>query len=294
MRTDTLIYPAQPPAQTAIKCLENAIVYVDFENISELIRRYGKDLIEIDFFTVVQNLIREKGLTIVDFIVYSNFEKQGSGRIQTLLRSMGLQTRHASNNGKNSSDLELTVDALRTLYKNPNIKVFVIVSSDRDIIPLLKAIRYEGKASFVLSTRNGFNQVVAGFADWHQYLEDLFGLTGPPVENLKPVDEAFNLLFAADITQEMIERAREVSRYFYGSHIWKRSLATGEPVNLLGYIKVISRVLNRFENELLHDFKAAHHLHYVTIYVDKENRLFLREGEKKGDIYTTKPDRGGG
>lgn len=90
---------------------------------------------------------------------------------------MGLQTRHASNDGKNSGDLELTVDALRVLYKNSNINFFVIISSDRDIIPLLKAIKYENKTSYVLSTQNGFNKTVAEYADFHEYIEEIFNLT---------------------------------------------------------------------------------------------------------------------
>jgi uncharacterized protein (TIGR00288 family) len=267
-----------------LKEMKNAMVYLDFENISELIKCYGKDAIEIDFFTVVQKQIRELGLTIVDFTVYSNFEKGGAAKIQTLIRAMGLQTRHSSNNGKNSSDLELTVDALRVLYRNPNIDLFVIISSDRDIVPLLKAIRYEGKLSLVLSTRNGFNQVVAEYADFHEYLENIFGFTDPPVEELAPIDTLGDYLYADSITGYMIERAKEVSRYFYDSHIWKRSLISKEPISLPGYIEVIAKVINRLKGDLYNDFKVAHYLHYVTISADKEKRLFLGEGANKDEI----------
>jgi uncharacterized LabA/DUF88 family protein len=274
---------------TALKGFENAIVYVDYENVSELIKRYGKDALEINFFAVIQKLIRDLGLTIVDFIVYSNFEKNGTAKTQSIIRTMGLQTRHASNNGKNSSDLELTVDALRALYKTPNISVFVIISSDRDIIPLLKAIRYEGKFSYVLSTRNGFNQVVAEYADLHQYIEDIFGFTGLQVkDDMKPVDKIFDLLFEGSIPKGMIERAREVANLFYDSLIWKKSLTTKEPVSLSGYINVISKRLNRLPGDLLNDFKVAHYLHYVTIYADKDTRLYLREGEKKDEVNNNK------
>ena len=40
--------------------------------------------------------------------------------------------------------------ALETLYKNPNINTYVIVSSDKDFIPLIKNINAEGKEVLVI------------------------------------------------------------------------------------------------------------------------------------------------
>ncbi|MCL6591589.1 MAG: NYN domain-containing protein [Firmicutes bacterium] len=257
--------------------LLNTIVYVDYENISELLQRGLKDPLKMEFFRVIRVKLQESGLKIVDFIVYGNFEKDSqSQRLQSLLRGMGFQARQASVNPKNSGDLEITVDALRTLYKNPNISVFVIISSGRDFIPLLKTIKFENKISYVFSTRNGFNQVMAEYADFHEYLEDIFHLTGPEPQN-NPL--------ATDLTNpEQIERAKEVCRYFYNSHIWRRSLRQNEPVNLHGYIQVISRIINRSAAEILDDFKRAHLLKYVTIYQDPSRRqLFIKQGEKTLD-----------
>jgi uncharacterized LabA/DUF88 family protein len=267
------------------KGLLNAVVFVDYENVFELIKQYGKDPLEMDFFRVTQNKLKEQELNIVDFTVYSNFEKKSiNPKQQTFLQSMGIQTRHASNNGKNSSDLELTVDALRALYKNPSINVFVIVSSDRDIIPLLKAIKYENKVSYVLSTRNGFNQVVAEYADFHEYIEEIFNLTPEMLQQKKQQDGVEISIDLANIKEEDIERAKEVAKHFYSSHIWRKSTEQETPINLKGYISVISRVVNRFSGDILNDFKMAHCLKYVTIYQDEEHRLCLKQGERMNDL----------
>jgi uncharacterized LabA/DUF88 family protein len=127
-----------------------SVVYVDYENIHETLKHYQKDPFEMEFFQTIQKKLASAGLNVIDFIVYSNFAKKTlTPEHQTTLRSIGLQTRPASNNGKSSGDLELTVDVLRVLYKNPEVNVFVIISSDRDIIPLLKAIKYDlGKNRF--------------------------------------------------------------------------------------------------------------------------------------------------
>lgn len=263
----------------------NAVVYVDFENIMELLKQYGKAPLEMDFFQVIKTRLKDEyKLNIIDFIVYSNFEKKPwNTKQQTYLRSMGMETRQASNNGKNSGDLELTVDALRVLYKTQSIGVFVIISSDRDIIPLLKAIKYENKTSCVISTRNGFNKTVAEYADHHEYLEDIFHLTTRIPAEPKPVelDVSFDLNV---VTTSEINRAREVSGYFYNSQIWKRALKQEEPVSLNGYLNVITRILNRFPAEILNDFKLAHHLKYITIYQDGNQKLCIKEGERKEEV----------
>ncbi|MCL6592182.1 MAG: NYN domain-containing protein [Firmicutes bacterium] len=281
MNDNTFLYQTQ-----VLEGAEKAIVLVDFENISELIKCYGKNAMDIDFFPVIQKLIRSLGLVIIDFIVYSNFSRPEDNKTQASIRNLGISTRQSSNNGKNSSDLELTVDALRALHKNPSIGVFVIISSDRDIIPLLKAIRYEDKLSIVLSTKNGFNRIVAEYADFHVFIEDVFGFTGSPMEDIKPVNDFTEFLLEDEITEEMVERAKEVSKYFYNSHIWKKYQQTKEPIALAGYVNVIEKVLNRLKRQLYDDFKAAHCLGYVTIYTDAEKqRLYIREGEKKDEIY---------
>jgi uncharacterized LabA/DUF88 family protein len=153
-----------------------AIIYANYENILELLKNYGKNPLEIDFFRVIQDRLAAAGLKVIDFIVYGNFEKRSSsGDHQSILQGMGLQTRHVSDNRKNSGDLELTVDALKDLYKNSNIDIFIIISSGRDIIPLLKTIKYKNKLSYVISTQNRFNQTVAQYTDFHEYIEDFLG-----------------------------------------------------------------------------------------------------------------------
>ena len=264
----------------------NAAVYVDHENIFELLKQYGKDPLEINFFPVILNKLKEEHkLNVIDFIIYGNFEKGPlNAKYQTILQGLGLETRHSSNNGKNSSDLEMTVDALRTLYKNPVIDVFVIISSDRDIIPLIKAIKYENKIAYVLSTKTGFNQIVIKYADHHEYIEDIFDLkekisAGMEADNLQTAN--FGLI---KIDEGDIENAKEVSKLFYNSYIWKNHGIQGEPISLNGYVNIISKAVNRFPNRIIEDFKLAHQLKYITIYHHPKKGLCLTEGEKKSEL----------
>lgn len=258
---------------------------MDYENIYELLQKYKITPFEIDFFRVILNRLKETyNLNIIDFIVYGNFEKNTlNDHHQTIIQRLGLVTRHSANNGKNCGDLELTVEAMRTLYKNPNIEVYVIISSDRDIIPLLKAIKYENKSTFVLSTKNGFNRIVAKYADVHEYIEDIFGLAEN--DDSQPVGgERLNFGIVA-LDDEDIQNAKEVSRLFYNSKIWQESEKTGEAISLTGYIRIISKTIKRPPNEIIENFKLAHQLMFITIYQESKKGLCLSKGEKRAKLF---------
>jgi uncharacterized LabA/DUF88 family protein len=267
--------------------LLNAIVYVDYENIFELLKKYGVSPGEINFFPVVLDKFRNVyKLNVIECVVYCNFEKKPfQGREQTVLQNLGLQTRHAASNGKNCSDLMLTVDALSTLYKNPNINVFVIVSSDRDMIPLLKTIKYENKVTYILSTRYGFNPVVSEHADYHEYIEDMFNLTLNPFVNQE--EPELDIVFRGRIfnpEEARIEDAQEVSKLLYSSNIWKKSETDGNPVTLKGYLQILLKKVGRASAQIEKDFALAHQLKYITIYKDENKGLCLKKGNNYSEI----------
>jgi uncharacterized LabA/DUF88 family protein len=262
----------------------NAIVYVNYENIFDLLKLHGKDPQEMDFFQVIHDRLKASGLKLIDFTIFGDFEKKPiNSHQQSLLRKMGFQTRHIVNKGKNSSDLELTVNALRDLYKNPIINVFVIISGDEDIVPLLKEIKFECKYSYIISAKNGFNPIIAQFADFHEYIEDIFNLdpSGLAVVTPEPdgVSETIN---PAAFGPADILHAREVSHYFYNSQIWTRAALSGKPVTLNGYLPVIAKVVHRNSEVLSNDFKLAHALKYITVYQDSVRGLCIKEGEAMG------------
>jgi hypothetical protein len=257
---------------------------MDYEDIREQLKQYGKTLLENDIFPALLTKFKEEELTILDFIVYTNFERKSTGsKLRTYLRNLGLETRQSYNNGKNSGAPEFTVDALRTLYKTSGADLYIIISNDPYMIPLLKAIKYENKLSYVLSTRCGFNQVVAEYADFHECLEDILGLAAlAPVES-KPLEPILSLV-PNNFTETDIERAKEVARHFYRSLTFRRAKLLNQPINLSGYIQDISKDTHRYPGELLNDFKLAHCLQFVVLYKDVSRRLYLSEGERRTEV----------
>lgn len=268
-------------------CQLNAIVYADYENIFELLKVYGKEPVELNFFAVIEERLKQSGLNLIDIIFYGDFETNPKlAGEQSFLRGMGYQIRHTSANGLNSGELEITVEALTHLYENPNLEVFVIISGDRDIIPLLKTITHKNKLSYLISIPNGQSagsKLLAGqYADFHESLEEIFHLT--PVAKLEDPLETLIAIDADTVSLLSIRRAMEVSRYFYKSHILKRASLLGKPVNLKGYLQVVARIADRHPDEIMTDFRLAHCLRYITIYPDPERGLCIREGEKMGEF----------
>jgi len=78
---------------------------------------------------------------------------------------------------KNSVDMHLCIDMMKTLYAFPNIETFVLITGDRDFIPLINAIRQLGKRTVVIGVAQATASHLAQSADeflyYSQVVEDL-------------------------------------------------------------------------------------------------------------------------
>jgi hypothetical protein len=257
-----------------------AAAYIDYENIIGLLKgHFSVNPLELNFFGVILDRLRNHyQLNIIETIAYCNFErKELQGRHQSLLQWMGVQTRHTANNGKNSGDLELMADALRSLYKNPAIEVFVVISSDRDIIPLLKSIKYENKKTYVISCRNGFNGSVTNYADLQEYAEDIFNLEKPAA----PIDGEFlePEICNGDLTYLDLERCEELINLLFTSIMWKNFETEGYPVTLKGFSEAVSRRVQRDPSQIVKDLQLAHSLGLIEIYQHPKGYCLRKYGE---------------
>ncbi len=86
---------------------------------------------------------------------------------------------------KNSVDMFLCINAMKMLYSHPNIQTFVLITGDRDFVPLVKTIREFGKRCVVIGVAGAASSHLAQAADdfffYHQITENL-----KPPEKEKP------------------------------------------------------------------------------------------------------------
>ncbi|GIV91584.1 MULTISPECIES: NYN domain-containing protein [Chloroflexus] len=76
---------------------------------------------------------------------------------------------------KNSVDMNLCIDAMKTLYTNPNVARFVLVTGDRDFIPLVHSIRQHGKEVYIIGIGGAASTHLAQSADEFVFYEQLIG-----------------------------------------------------------------------------------------------------------------------
>ena len=76
---------------------------------------------------------------------------------------------------KNSVDMNLCIDAMKTLFTNPNISRYVLVTGDRDFIPLVNSIRQQGKEVYIIGIGGAASTHLAQSADEFVFYEQLIG-----------------------------------------------------------------------------------------------------------------------
>lgn len=262
----------------------NTCVYVDYENITKQLKNYGTTPSKINFFEVIKLHLEKLNLNIIDFLVYANYDdgEFTKGKCQTELQALGLQTRHTSNKGKNSGDLEMTIDALKELYKNAFIDVFVIISCDRDFVPLIKAIKCENKIAYVISTEIGFNKVVISYADEHEYIENIFANE----IKVKPItlEIAYESNKPSDQNEITFELMKKTCNLFYTSKLYE----SVDEVSLLGFASQASKALRLPVKKIIAIFENSNELEYIDLYVNDKKTKCLREGSKKCEIFVEK------
>jgi len=130
----------------------NVAIFVDYDNVYWTLKKhYNHDPDHENPEKNLFNRLWEKyGKDYVrNFRVYADFQQ-----IRTSLTSLQknrIQIRHVYSNGKegenrkNSSDIELCIDAIESTYKDPNITCYVFVTADSDMIPILSRMMYKGK-----------------------------------------------------------------------------------------------------------------------------------------------------
>lgn len=73
-------------------------------------------------------------------MVYSNWRRERDILVQVLY-SLGFETIHVSTGKENSVDIKLTVDCLNAAHQYPDMHQFILVTADRDFVPLVNALK---------------------------------------------------------------------------------------------------------------------------------------------------------
>jgi uncharacterized LabA/DUF88 family protein len=196
--------------------LDNVAIFVDYDNVYwTLMNNYNHDPNheEDDKNLFVQLWKRYGQENVRTFRAYADFEK-----IKTHLTSLQkkrIQIRHVYSNGKegdfrkNSSDIELCIDAIEHTYKDPNVTCYVFVTADSDMIPIISRMTYKSKQVelFYLSKSSPKHIDITSYAN---YSEDLLSFLNV---NVKTFDINDYVLQALNLIQEWHDKHSEDNLY---------------------------------------------------------------------------------
>jgi len=144
--------------------MKRAMLFIDFENLMRSLKGLPTPK-RLDFDVLIRAAQEKvKTGTSNDCLVFGNcyyeyernvkpagmYEayKRGLVPVYTPCFSAG------ADGSKSLCDSMLICDALEALYKNPAIDVFVLVTSDKDFVPLIRKIAENGKEAIVIAVEN--------------------------------------------------------------------------------------------------------------------------------------------
>lgn len=158
-------------------------IFGDLDNIHwGLANFYGVNTEEMIIQIIDKIWDKYKDDKVRIFSAYADFER--IPKIQTEIQKKRVTTKHVFGSRRRhdmagyASDIELSLDALETLIKFPDIDCYVITSADRDMIPLMNRVKYYGKSVhlFFLEAFMATDSSLLDYADEAISLELLLGM----------------------------------------------------------------------------------------------------------------------
>ncbi len=158
-------------------------VFIDFENIYISVRnRYDAN----PNFESIMDLCQRYGRVTIAraYADWYRYPRVTNALYANAIEPMYVPTYHydreAGRTGraiKNAVDMHLCIDMMKTLYAYSTIESFVLVTGDRDFIPLINAVRQVGKRTIVIgvaqATASHLAQAADEFIYYNQVVEDV-------------------------------------------------------------------------------------------------------------------------
>jgi uncharacterized LabA/DUF88 family protein len=156
-------------------------VFVDFENIVYSTRNCLN--VNPDF-GVLMNWCRQFGRVVIAR-AYADWRRHAP-TVSSILHNHDIdpvfvpsyqygRTGNSHGSIKNSVDMHLCVDAMRVLYRYPHLNTFVLISGDRDFIPLVRALRMEGKMVIGIGVADTTSNYLGRAVDNFVFYQELVG-----------------------------------------------------------------------------------------------------------------------
>lgn len=188
------------------QALEDVALFFDFENIAISLWKHKKE--NPDFQKIMDFLGRYGRLVMAR--AYADWVAQDSFVVP--LRATGFSPIYVPTytNGKNGNrakknavDMQIAVEATDTLRTHPNINTFVLLTGDKDYLPLVHKLRSQGKTVIALAVKDSVSQELKDAVDEMVYYRQI--LTDKEETNVVAQTQKVPAVFA-----NLIQAVKEV------------------------------------------------------------------------------------
>ncbi|KIG13568.1 hypothetical protein DB30_07956 [Enhygromyxa salina] len=172
---------------------DRVAMFIDFENLVYGVENNntavdGEQELDVDIQRLVR-FVRDEGRLVLAR-AYADWRSPGVRQHQQDLYVQGIETVHVfgrrhGSEIKNSVDVALAVDAVRALYER-EFDTFVLISGDRDFLPLLRVVREHGHRIIGVSVRESASRDLPNLCDRFVYYRDLWRTWGPEEQREVP------------------------------------------------------------------------------------------------------------
>src|SRR5438094_3780895 len=190
-------------------------VFIDFENVYVSVR----DKLDANpNFEMIMDRVEDFGRVVIAR-AYADWYRYP--RVTSALYANGIEPmyvptyyydREMGRTGraiKNSVDMNLCIDAMKTLYTNTNIAKFVRATGDRDFIPLVNSIRQQGKEVIIIGIGGAASAHLAQSADEFIFYESLVGKKPADLQKDQPRSKSLDRDREPPEAEEEPARGRE-------------------------------------------------------------------------------------
>ncbi|MBN9503431.1 MAG: hypothetical protein BGO01_04220 [Armatimonadetes bacterium 55-13] len=151
--------------------------FIDFENLEKTIREAFGSVLDFDrFVEVVKDVATQGDLRSVGIFAHGDFDRGDAG-LQTRLIRLGIEPRHVVTKTphqylKGSTDIELSLDILQTMYDYPHITDFLLLSGDGDLAHVVRRLMLHGKSVRLMGFECHTSRTVREMVDHFIALDD--------------------------------------------------------------------------------------------------------------------------
>lgn len=145
---------------------EKIAIFVDVENLTSWVKQDGPEKLLDDICALGQPIVRR---------AYGNWNSAAVSHFQAYLNRLGFELVHNFHpvSGKNSSDIQMTVDVIEYAWNLEELSWFVLATGDSDFSPLFRRLREMGKGVIGVGPRSTLSETVKTSCSRYMYTESV-------------------------------------------------------------------------------------------------------------------------